>query len=121
MDKLRRELEGVLKERQGLAYENEDMRREVLILRKSVEKTSYVVEENAVLSREVKALKELLMESSLEMERCKGEFLRLSQEKDLLVGKMRELDLENETLYRVKLEMEEEARVWRETYYTARR
>ena len=53
------------------------------------------------------------MESSLEMERCKPEFMRLDKEKEVLLGKMRELDLENETLYRIKMEMEEEARVWR--------
>jgi hypothetical protein len=37
------------------------------------------------------------------MERCKGEFLRLDKEKEVLLIKMRELDLENETLYHVRL------------------
>lgn len=61
------------------------------------------------------------MESSLEMERCKGEFLRLDREKDVMLAKLRELDAENETLYRIKLEMEEEAKIWRETCYLNRR
>ena len=39
--------------------------------------------------------------------------MRLDKEKEVLLGKMRELDMENETLYRIKMEMEEEARVWR--------
>ena len=55
------------------------------------------------------------------MERCKGEFLRLDKEKEVMMGKLRELDAENETLYRIKLEMEEEARIWRETYYLNRK
>jgi hypothetical protein len=45
------------------------------------------------MSKELKNLKDLLMESSLEMERCKGEFMRLDKEKELLMGKMRELDM----------------------------
>lgn len=97
------------------------MRREIGILRKSVERTSLLLEENSILSKELKSMKELLMESSLEMERCKGEFLRLDKEKEVMMGKLRELDAENETLYRIKLEMEEEARIWRETYYLNRK
>lgn len=73
------------------------------------------------MSRELKGLKDLLVESSLEMERCKGEFLRLDKEKEVLLAKLREMDLENDTLYRIRLEMEEEARIWRETYYLNRR
>jgi hypothetical protein len=41
------------------------------------------------------------------MERCKDEFLRLAHDKDMLLVKLRELDLENETLHRIKLEREE--------------
>lgn len=38
-----------------------------------------------------------------------------------MMAKLRELDAENETLYRIKLEMEEEAKIWRETYYMNRK
>ena len=41
------------------------MRREIGILRKSVERTSLLLEENSILSKELKSMKELLMESSL--------------------------------------------------------
>ena len=44
----------------------------------------------------------------------------MAREKEQLVRKLEELDMENETLYRVKLEMEQEARKWRESYYKAR-
>jgi hypothetical protein len=47
--------------------------------------------------------------------------VRLDKEKEVLLVKLKELDLENETLYRIRLEMEEEARIWRETYYLNRR
>ena len=40
-------------------------------------------------------MKELLLESSLEMEKCKDEFLRIGREKDHLAVKVRELGYEN--------------------------
>ena len=40
-------------------------------------------------------MKELLMESSDEMEKCKEEFLKICREKDILTIKLREMGLEN--------------------------
>lgn len=40
-------------------------------------------------------MKELLLESSLEMERCKEEFVRLGREKDKLTIRLREVGIEN--------------------------
>jgi hypothetical protein len=50
------------------------------------------------------------------MERCKEEFVRMGKEKDILLVKLREMGIENETLYRIKNDREEEARGWRESY-----
>ncbi len=54
-----------------------------------------VSSENAMLCREIRNLKDLLLESSMEMERCKEEFLRIGREKDHLAVKVRELGYEN--------------------------
>jgi len=48
-----------------------------------------VVSENNMLCKEIRNLKDLLLESSLEMERCKEEFLRIGREKDHLAVKVR--------------------------------
>jgi hypothetical protein len=41
------------------------------------------------------------------MERCKEEFVRMGKEKDILLVKLREMGIENETLYRIKNDREE--------------
>lgn len=51
--------------------------------------------ENSMLCKEIRNLKDLLLESSLEMEKCKEEFLRIGREKDHLTVKVRELGYEN--------------------------
>lgn len=61
------------------------------------------MEENTVICKEIKNLKDLLMESSNEMERFKDEFIRLGADKDSLAMKLRELDMENETLHRINI------------------
>ena len=48
-----------------------------------------VVNENELLTKEVRNLRELLLESSHEMEKCKEEFIRLGRERDSLVLKIR--------------------------------
>jgi hypothetical protein len=68
----------------------------------------------------VRNLRELLVESSNEMEKCKEEFIRMGKERDLLIGQLRELGCENDVLQRMKHEKEEEARGWRESYYVSR-
>ena len=65
-------------------------------------------------------LRELLLESSNEMEKCKDEFLRMGREKDVLLLKLRELGEDNDLLHKIKHEKEEEARGWREGYYLSR-
>ena len=72
-----------------------------------------VVSENELLTREVRNLRELLLESSHEMEKCKEEFIRLGKERDSLVLRLREMGGECEVLHRIKNEREEEARGWR--------
>ncbi len=62
-----------------------------------------MMEENTVICKEIKNLKDLLMESSNEMERFKDEFIRLGADKDSLAMKLRELDMENETLHRINI------------------
>ena len=47
--------------------------------------------------------------------------MKLATEKDTLIVKLRELDLENETLHRLGIEREEEVRTWRDSYYKYRR
>ena len=48
-----------------------------------------VVNENELLTKEVRNLRELLLERSHEMEKCKEEFIRLGRERDSLVLKIR--------------------------------
>jgi hypothetical protein len=45
--------------------------------------------ENGLLCKEIRNLKDLLLESSLEMERCKEEFIRIGREKDHLAVQVR--------------------------------
>jgi hypothetical protein len=99
----------------------EDIHRENLMVKSENERLVVIADENNVLCKEIRNLKDLLLESSLEMEKCKDEFLRIGREKDLLSVKVRELGYENETLHRMKFEKEEEARGWRESYYLSRR
>ena len=47
--------------------------------------------DNVILNREISNLKDLLMESSSELERCKDEFIKMGRERDILLVKLREL------------------------------
>lgn len=82
---LKKDLEQVqnsyLKEREHFLLEKDDLKQEVLILRKTVDGNGRLMDENNILCKEVRNLKELLMESSGEMQRCKDEFVRLASEK----------------------------------------
>jgi chromosome segregation ATPase len=110
-----------IREKDKHALVEDDLHREIVAVRAENERAGVVSAENGMLCREIRNLKDLLLESSLEMERCKDEFLRIGREKDNLAVKVRELGFENETLYRMKFEKEEEARGWRESYYMSRR
>lgn len=68
-----------------------DLEKEISFLRSENAKLLAVASENEVLTREVRNLRELLLESSNEMERCKEEFLRMGREKDMLVMRLREM------------------------------
>jgi hypothetical protein len=47
--------------------------------------------------------------------------VRLAADKEVLLAKLHELDLENETLHRMGVDREEEAKQWMDTYYKFRR
>lgn len=55
------------------------------------------------LDKENSNLRDLLMESSVELERCKKEFLSLAKENSVLLEKLKA--------------SEEETRTWRDSYY----
>lgn len=80
----------------------DELSREVARLRVENDQVLPLMDENSILARELRNMKELLIESSAEMERCKEEFIRIGREKDLLAARLRELGIENETLYRIK-------------------
>ena len=77
--------------------------------------------EKALLLGELEELREVLGESSLEMETCKAEFIRMGREKDRLLLRLRELENQRQAADHVRLEFEEEARSWRDKYYAVRR
>lgn len=99
----------------------DDLHHDNVVLKSENDRFSHIANENTFLCKEIRNLKDLLLESSLEMEKCKEEFIRIGREKDLLSVRVRELDYENESLHRMKIESEEEARGWRESYYLSRR
>lgn len=78
--------------------------------------TEQLAEENKLLLLEIKNLKEVLMESSMEMERCKEEFLRLDRDKERLVRGVKDCETENMRLKALLTERDLEARQWRDTY-----
>ena len=58
------------------------------------------------LERENGSLRELLMESSFELEKCKNEFLDLAKENTHLLGRLKAT--------------EDETKTWRDSYYMAK-
>lgn len=125
VNKLKEELElnqvNYIREKDRGSFLVEDLNKEMTVLRAENDRLAVMGSDNSALYREIRGLKDLLMESSLEMEKCKEEFIRIGQEKDMLAARVRELGFENESLHRMKLEKEEEARGWRESYYLSRR
>lgn len=61
-----------------------------------------ILEENDKLSVELRKLRDLLMESSYEIERSKEELVRISYERDALALKVENMVGENDRLYRMK-------------------
>ena len=124
IEKLKDDLEmnqmNFIREKDKTNFLATDYEKELAHLRGENTNLLSVVNENEVLSREVRNLRELLLESSHEMEKCKEEFLRMGKERDCLLLRVRELGGENDILHRIKVEREEEARGWRETYYMSR-
>lgn len=109
------------REKDQLSFVIDDLHHDNVVLKSENDRFSHIANENTFLCKEIRNLKDLLLESSLEMEKCKEEFIRIGREKDLLSVRVRELDYENESLHRMKIESEEEARGWRESYYLSRR
>lgn len=56
------------------------------------------------------------MESSMEMERCKEEFLRLDREKERLIRINHDCETESMRLKALLADRDMEARQWRDTY-----
>ena len=110
-----------LREKDQFAMMADNLHREIISLKTENERGGIIVTENSMLCKEIRNLKDILLESSLEMEKCKEEFLRIGREKDHLAVKVRELGYENETLHRMQFEKDEEVRGWKETYYMNRR
>jgi hypothetical protein len=73
----------------------DDLHRKIIALQTENERVGAVGTENTMLCKEIRNLKELLHESSLEMDNCKEEFLRIGRERDHLAVKVRELGYEN--------------------------
>jgi len=97
-----------------------DLEKEIAFLKSENRSLRELADENQILTREICSLRELLMESSNEMEKCKEEFLRMGRERDILLLKVKELGGEKEFFHIIKHEKEEEARGWREGYYMSR-
>ena len=65
----------------------------------------------------MRRLRDLLMESSFEIERCKEELVRMSYERDSLAARADKVQLERERVFRQR-EIESES--WMRSAYTAR-
>lgn len=78
--------------------------------------TDQLAEENRHLLKEVQNLREVLRESSVEMQRCKEEFLRIEREKDRLLRASREWEVDSARMKQILAERDMEARQWRDTY-----
>lgn len=72
-----------------LQYALDESTREIVRLKLESQTGLALKDENTVLHREVRDMKELLVESCEEMEKCKQEFLRISREKDILTIRLR--------------------------------
>ena len=99
---------------------NLDLEKEISLLQEERIMMGRTSNDNVILNREINNLKDLLMESSSELERCKDEFIQMGRERDILLVKLRELGHENDALYRIKQEREQEGREWRDAYYRSR-
>lgn len=60
-----------VREKDRLNYMIEDLHKENLFLKSENERLVVIADENTVLCKEIRNLKDLLLESSLEMEKCK--------------------------------------------------
>ena len=91
-----------IREKDRNMYLAGDLQKEIAYLRSENSNLLSIGSENELLTREVRNLRELLLESSNEMEKCKDEFLRMGREKDALVQRIRDLGGENEILHKIK-------------------
>ncbi len=82
-----------IRERDRNNFLLEDFQREIARLKNDNVQLDAIAGENTILCKEIRNLKDLLLESSLEMEKCKDEFVRLGREKDHLLIRLRELGL----------------------------
>lgn len=80
-----------------------------------------LADENRHLVLEVKNLREVLLESSIEMERCKEEFIRLDRDKERTMRMNRELEAECARFRALLTERDLEAMQWRESYTALQR
>lgn len=60
-----------VREKDRSAFMVDDLHREIVSLKAENERLSVISAENAMLCKEIRNLKDLLLESSLEMEKCK--------------------------------------------------
>lgn len=58
-----------------------------------------------------------MSQSSYELERCKDEFIKIGKERDFLMVKLEQVNNENSSLRMIKVDREEEAKSWRDSYY----
>jgi chromosome segregation ATPase len=74
----------------------------------------------AGLREEVDGLKEVLIESSLEMERCRDELIKGERDREVVRLERDEAELRIEKLERLLSDREKEAERWRDNYYAIR-
>ena len=68
-----------IRDKDKTSFVIDDLHRENVGLKSENDRFAIYASENAMLCKEIRNLKDLLLESSLEMERCKEEFLRIGR------------------------------------------
>ncbi len=77
--------------------------------------------DNELLIKEINELRGLLVESSKEIEHCRGQFFMFEREKERLLVELERVGVENGCLVRERRGLEEEAAKWRQNYIRAAR
>jgi chromosome segregation ATPase len=120
-DRFARTVEHLETQLDELGHINESLKKELLMLgdaNNALQMDRGISDkDNSALADEIRRLREVLMESSIEMDKFREEFVRMDAERDRARRQLAELDKELARTKELLIEKDQESRNWMENYF----